>query len=298
MLPRTPSVRIRAPHDGVSLALYRAPGPVSEAAARVQGGIVLLVHGLGEHAGRYQETAAVFRRWGYQVWALDQRGHGQSAGARGGLPTPDALLQDLAAALRHVRREEAGGPLVLLGHSMGGAVCARLMAERGAGMADPGLADVVRGVDRLILSSPALALGLSSWMASVVGLMRRVVPGLALSNGLKVQGISRDPEVVRAYRADPLVHTRITPALAGFLLDAGVAVRARAAAWTVPTLVLWSGADQLVDPAGSARFVEAAPAEWVKGIGYPELYHEILNEPERGIVFRAMAEWLGVADPE
>ena len=294
MLPGTPSLWIDAPQDGVSLALYRAAEPARHP-AQPHRGIALLVHGLGEHAGRYHETASVFRGWGYQVWAVDQRGHGQSAGVRGGLPAPDALLRDLSAVIARVREEEGvddgAQPLTLLGHSMGGAVCARLVAEG----ADSGAGSQVH---RLILSSPALALGLSPWMVSVVGVARRLVPGLPLSNGLKIQGISRDPEVVRAYRNDPRVHTRITPALAGFLLDTEHGMSSWAPQWEVPTLVLWSGADRLVDPSGSATFVRTAPESVVEGRCFPLLYHEILNEPERATVFEAMARWLGVASSE
>ena len=289
----TPTHHLRAPGDALSLALYRGEPP-EPAPELVERGPILLVHGLGEHAGRYGETAVSLRAMGYQVWALDQRGHGQSAGPRGGLPSPLALLADLEAAIAHVQEVEAwDGPITLLGHSMGGAVCARFVARWAREGRDQGPLPV----QRLILSSPALALGLSPWMGGVARIARRLVPGLGLSNGLKVHGISRDPAVVEAYRTDPLVHDRITPALAGFLLDTEREVLAQAPRWPVPTLVLWSGADLLVDPQGSATFVAAAPSHVVRGQVFPDLYHEILNEPEHAGVLQVMQRWLDTGEP-
>ena len=280
MLPTTPTHELPAPSDRVPLALFRGSSPTRDGPQR---GPILLVHGLGEHAGRYRETARVLHGLGFQVWAMDQRGHGQSAGVRGGLPSPWALVEDLEGVVDFVLKEEGSElPLTLLGHSMGGAVCARAVARSDAG----------GPIRRLILSSPALALGLSPLMTGVAWMARRLLPDLSLSNGLNVQGISRDPSVVRAYREDPWVHDRITPALAGFLLDTEQQVLARAPTWPVPTLVLWAGADLLVDPQGSQTFVRRAPADIVEGKTFPYLYHEILNEPERADVFEAVVAWL------
>lgn len=278
-LPVSPSLHVEAPGDGTPLALYRGTMPDSGSAPR---GSLLLVHGLGEHAGRYQEAAARFQGWGFQVWALDQRGHGQSGGIRGGLPTPADLVADLKSVILRIREiDGAEAPLTLLGHSMGGAVCARLVAEEGG------------SVSRLILSSPALALGLPAWRRGLIRLAQRIAPDFALSNGLSVQGISRDPAVVRAYKEDPQVHDRITPALAGFLLDTEERMCVPTGDWPVPTLILWAGSDLLVDPAGSERFLRAAPTDMVQGECFPDMYHEILNEPDRDQVFAVIRRWLG-----
>ena len=104
--------------------------------------------------------------------------------------------------------------------------------------------------------------------------------------------MSRDPAVVQAYCADPLVHDRITPRLARFFLVAGADVQAAAPRWPVPTLLLYAGADRCVAPAGSAAFAAAAPAEVVQHQVFPALFHQIFNEPEQRQVLADLDEWL------
>jgi len=267
--------------DGLMLA--RRDWPC--AAAR---GSVLIVHGLGEHAGRYEALAAQLNASGWRVAAYDQRGHGRSGGARGALPDDAALLRDLATAIDAQRATAAAGPLVLLGHSMGGLVAARFVAEALA--AQP--AAWSRPIDALVLSSPALAADTNPFQKFLLATLGALAPNLAVNNGLKPDWISRDAAVVSAYQADPLVHDRITPRLARFILDSGVLVRERALRWAVPTLLLWAGADRCVAPAGSAAFATTAPAEVVTSQVFPALFHEIFNEPERAEVFAALQAWL------
>jgi alpha-beta hydrolase superfamily lysophospholipase len=120
----------------------------------------------------------------------------------------------------------------------------------------------------------------------------RVAPDLRLSNGLQPEWVCRDPEVVRRYVADPLVHDRVTARLVNFIVDASKMVRSRAARWQVPTLLMWAGADRCVAPAGSAAFAAAAPASVVTAQVFPGLYHEIFNEPEREQVLAHLTRWL------
>jgi alpha-beta hydrolase superfamily lysophospholipase len=120
-----------------------------------------------------------------------------------------------------------------------------------------------------------------------------LVPDLRLANGLKPAWISRDPEVVRRYEQDPLVHDRVTARLVRFIVEAGQTVRSFAPRWRVPTLLLWAGADRCVAPAGSAAFAAAAPAGVVTAQAFPTLYHEIFNEPEREQVLGHLIRWLG-----
>jgi alpha-beta hydrolase superfamily lysophospholipase len=264
-------------HDGLRLQLRYWPA----AAAR---GTVLVVHGLGEHIGRYDQLAARLNGWGWSVLGHDQRGHGRSEGARGRLPGRDDLLRDLAL-LVDAARAAAAGPLVLLGHSMGGLVAARFTAGDAA-------AAWVRPVDALVLSSPALDPGMKLWQKLLLAVLGALAPDLAANNGLKPEWISRDPAVVQRYIADPLVHDRITPRLARFIVDAGRFVRKRAADWRVPTLLLWAGSDRCVAPAGSAAFAAAAPAALLHARAFASLYHEIFNEPEQGEVFAVLRDWL------
>lgn len=272
--------------DGTSLHLapWDAPRPQRPA--------VLMVHGLGEHMGRYAEVAAQLRTAGCRVLGYDHRGHGQSGGARGSIPADDSLLRDLARVIDAVRRDHAG-PLLLLGHSLGGAVAARFVAE--GTVAQP--AAWHRPVEGLILSSPALALDVNPLQHLLLWL-GRLTPDLAAANGLRPAWISHDPQVVKAYVDDPLVHDRVTPRLGRFLLEAGEFVRAAAPRWQVPTLLLWAGADRCVAPRGSAAFAQAAPTACLESRCFDGLFHEIFNEPEKAQVIQAMLHWIAHRWPQ
>lgn len=268
--------------DGLQLQLRHWPSDAGRS--------VLIVHGLGEHIGRYAHVAAQLNAWGWQVAGYDQRGHGRSEGARGALAADDDLLHDLAAVIDAVRAA-LPGPLVLLGHSMGGLVAARfVVGDAGASWA--------RAVDALVLSSPALDPGMSIPQKLLLASLGRLAPNLRLSNGLKPEWISRDHQVVRNYVADPLVHDRVTPRLARFIVDGGEVVAQRAGDWALPTLLMYAGSDRCVAPAGSAGFAAAAPQAVVAAHEFRALYHEIFNEPEQAEVFGVLGEWLqGLARP-
>ena len=250
-------------------------------------GTVLIVHGLGEHIGRYEHVAAQLLRGGRNVVGYDLRGHGMSEGPRGAVGHPDDLLHDLELVIDDVRRRHPG-PLVLLGHSMGGLIAARMVA---GGLESP-LPAWHRPVDALVLSSPALDAGMSRAQKLLLALLGSLAPKLAVGNGLKPEWISRDPAVVQAYIDDPLVHDRVTPLVARFIVDAGAVVQAHAAQWRVPTLLIYAGSDRCVAPAGSAAFAAAAPPARVTTQVFAPLYHEIFNEPEQAQVFAVLAAWL------
>ena len=181
----------------------------------------------------------------------------------------------------------------------GGGDAERPLTEEGAAKALViGRALVALGLKfDLVLSSPALELGLGGGQRLLLALLGALAPDVRLSNGLKPEWVSRDGGVVAAYRGDPLNHDRITPRLVRFMLEAGARVRERAAEWTVPTLVMWAGADRLVVPAGSAAFAAAAPADRVQAREWPALFHEILNEPERAQVLGVLTGWLSRLAP-
>jgi alpha-beta hydrolase superfamily lysophospholipase len=268
--------------DGITLHLRRWAADEASAPAR---GTVQIVHGLGEHIGRYEALAQRLNQAGWHVAGHDHRGHGMSTGPRGDMGQPQALLTDLSAVMDHLRGE---GRHVLLGHSMGGLVAARFVAESLVGNARRW----AREVDGLVLSSPALDAGLKLPQRALLRLLKPLVPALRLGNGLQPEWISRDPEVVRAYSADPLVHDRVTPRLVRFLVDEGRLVRRRAPRWRTPTLLMWAGADRCVAPAGSAAFAAAAPREVLTAQELPGLFHEIFNEPEREQVIEQLLQWL------
>ena len=244
-------------------------------------GVVLLVHGLGEHVGRYMALADRLNQWGFSVRGYDQYGHGESAGTRGDLPTDDKLLTDLAAVIDDTRtRMDDRLPLILLGHSMGGLVAAQLVALK------------LRRVDALVLSSPAFDVGLGVAQKMLMHSLFRLAPQARVGNGVDARQLSHDHAVVDAYRADPLVHDRISARLAHFIASAGPAVLQRAARWKVPTLLLYAGQDHLVRPAGSAAFAQAAPADCVTAREFPMHFHELFNELDSAPVFDALRDWL------
>lgn len=275
--------------DGLALHLQHWPADPASLAQGPAKGTVQLVHGLGEHVGRYDWLARRLNALGWHVTGHDHRGHGRSGGRRGLVADSHALLADLALVHDVVRGAMKGeGRHVLLGHSLGGLIAARFVAESLAGAPAPWS----RPVDRLVLSSPALQIGMTGgqrWLLAAAGTL---MPKVAVANGLKPEWISRDPAVVQAYVADPLVHDRITPRLVRFMLEAGERVRAAAPRWRTPTLLLWAGADRCVLPAGSEAFAAAAPAGVVTAQAFPGLAHEIFNEPEREQVFSALRAWL------
>ncbi|MEX2181542.1 MAG: lysophospholipase [Gemmatimonadaceae bacterium] len=264
--------------DGTRVAVRRW-----QAGARPRG-LVLIVHGLGEHSGRYANVAAALRGWGWDAAGFDQRGHGLSDGRRGGLRTADDPFADLALVVDHLR--PTGGPLVLLGHSMGGAIAARFVAEHR------------RRVDGLVLTSPALDAGLNAFQRLQLVVGHALAPDLALGNGLDSNFIAHDAAVVRAYRADALVHDRVTARLARVIVASGAAAVAAAPRWTVPTLLLYSGADRLVAARGSDAFAAAAPPSVVEAERFDALYHEILNEGDAAApVYARLGAWLAQRFP-
>ena len=266
--------------DGLPLFLHDWP----HAAPR---GTVLIVHGLGEHGGRYAHVAAQLNAWGWRVMAHDHRGHGRSGGERGRIASDDALQRDLSLVI-DAARAGSTGPLLLLGHSMGGLIAARFVAE--GLQAAP--APWHREVDGLVLSSPALRIGMNGFQKLLLATLGPLAPNLAVANGLEPAWVSRDPAVVAAYVADPLVHDRITPRLTRFIVDGGEFVRGVAPRWRVPTLLMWAGSDRCVAPSGSAEFAAAAPKAVLQAQVFEPLYHEIFNEPEQAQVFTRLQAWL------
>lgn len=262
--------------DGQSLFVRDWP----HASAR---GAVLIVHGLGEHSGRYERLAHWFHARGYAVRTYDQRGHGRTVGPRGALRSDDDLLSDLAAVYLDYAASLPHPPL-LLGHSMGGLVAARAVLDRR--ITPPAL----------VLSSPALRTHESRWLHRLASVLKRVCPNLPLRTGLAVTALSHDTQVIEDYRHDPLCSRKITPRLADFIFRAGDSSIADAVNLKVPTLLLVAGSDRLVDPAGSRDFAASAWAtKQLTTRFFDTLYHELFNEaePARHQVLAQLRDWLG-----
>lgn len=248
-------------------------------------GSALIIHGLGEHCGRYGHVAAALNEVGVAVRGYDQRGFGQSGGPRATIPYRNALLDDAKLVFDAFAAEaRAAGepPPFLIGHSMGGAIAARAVT---GGWIRP------RG---LVLSSPALRTGLKGLALLGVRLGAVLVPNLVRPHGLPLDKISHDPQVLADAQADPLNHDKATPRLIAFVVDAGEQSRRDAGTLAVPTLLLVAGDDKLVDARGSREFAAAAPAGRVALHWFEGLYHELFNErePDRGRVLGDLKAWV------
>jgi alpha-beta hydrolase superfamily lysophospholipase len=262
--------------DGARLALRRAP-----ASGHARGALILL-HGFGDHSGRYGAVAAWFAERGVSVWALDQRGHGRSPGRRGHVSRFAQFVSDVAALRRLVGGDEAA-PQLLLGHSFGATVVLRYLQtapERLAGA---------------IVSSPFLALAtpVRLWKRALAWALFDLLPALPVRTGLDVGHLSTDPAVGQTALSDPLFHRVMTPRAYREVTHAQRAVRAEGDRIGVPLLVLLAGDDRIASRAASEAFARALRGD-VSVTVYEGFFHEIFNEPppRRALVYRDVERWL------
>jgi len=239
------------------------------------------VHGLGEHSGRYGEWAERFTGAGFAVQGFDLRGHGRSGGARGDTRFAPAL-RDLDRLVGQSAWRHPGVPVFLYGHSLGALLALVYLAERPAAPLAGAVVSAV-GLHSALREQRA--------KVAVARVLGRVVPRLRLPSGIDPETLSRDPAVVAAYRADPLVHDRVS---AGFGLDALEAVDALLAAPPdpgVPLLLVHGAEDRLAYASGAREYAAATPGACELQV-YEGLAHEIHNEPERARVFDDVRAWM------
>lgn len=243
--------------------------------------IIVLVHGMAEHSGRYRHVGETLAAHGYTVHTMDLRGHGQSPGKRMLFRQIEEQSNDVAVFLKWVRQQDPTGPLFLLGHSMGGLIVTYYVLTQ-----SPDL----RGV---ILSGPALKLrDVSPFLVAVGRVLAHLMPTLPLAV-LEHNAISRDPAVVQASAADPLVYQGGIPAATGLAMVQAVAyVQSQMEAFRLPLLIVQGTADRIVDPEGSKQFYARAGSSDKTLKLYEGLFHEVLNEPEKEQVMAEIIEWL------
>jgi alpha-beta hydrolase superfamily lysophospholipase len=248
-------------------------------------GLVIVVHGIGEHSGRYERLAHDFARAGLSTYALDHRGHGRSDGRRGHVRRFTNYLQDLER-LRRLAVGTVGEevPLVWLGHSLGGLVLARYLQEY------PGVQ--ARGA---VFSAPlmGLVMEIPQWQEVLANLLYYAAPALPMSTGLPPEYLSHDREVVEAYMRDPLVHDRITPRTYGEIKrEIEVAYR-KVSLLTLPMLFLIPSEDKIVRPDLMHQFaVKLGRSKNVRVDTLAGLYHEVLNETVRSSVVADVLGWI------
>ena len=246
--------------------------------------VFLIVHGLAEHSDRYDEFVEYFLARGVACYAVDLRGHGHSDGKRVHVDSFDDYRRDVEAVRKIAAEQHPGLPFFLVGHSMGGVVVLRNL------LLDPS------GLDGAIVSSPGLAAhpGVHPPLPILLlaKLLVKIAPRLQVPSGLPAKYVSRDPQVVADYEADPLVTKTASSGWYHAMLAAQREVRSRPADLDLPLLLMQSGDDRLVDPQATESWARSAPDDLVTYRMWDGLYHEMFHEPEKNDVFAFTGEWL------
>lgn len=243
--------------------------------------VVCLVHGMGEHSGRYGHVADRLTQAGYSVFAFDLRGHGKSLGPRGHTPSYEVLLNDVSFFLNEVDKNFPEPPLFLYGHSLGGNLVLNYVLRRqshlkGVIATDPWL--------RLAFEPPRFKIILAQ-------ITNYIWPSFSQKNGLDTKVLSRDPEVVHAYENDPLVHDYISSRMFIGIYQSGYWALEHASEFSLPLLLMHGGEDKIISVEASREFVNRITKKCTFKI-WDGFYHEIHNEPEKEEVFKFLIDWL------
>ena len=243
--------------------------------------LLLVVHGAGEHCNRYEALAQYFTARGYVVAALDHPGHGKSEGQYGHIERFQDLLDTVGIFQQRVKADFTGLPQILLGHSMGGLIGSLFLLQH------------QREFVGCVLSGPAVKTDIEPpyLQLLLVRCLSVVIPKAGVLQ-LDASGVSRDPSVVADYVADPLVnHNKMSARMVAELFSSMHHIQDKANGINLPMLLLHGGEDVMAAPGGSRFLHENISSEDKTLKIYPELYHEIFNEPEREAVFADMLEW-------
>lgn len=240
-----------------------------------------LVHGFGEHSGRYADMAGHLAQHGVQTVAIDLRGHGRSAGKRGIIRSFDDFRADLHALLTRARElhGENKGPLVLYGHSMGGGI----VLDHGL-KADPGVAGIIASAPLVAPADPVPAP-----LRAVVRLVAKLMPNASMKNAISGDQISTLPQEQAEYERDALNHSRLGLKTAVEIIENGEALTERASDWALPLLMVHATDDQLTDFAASQAFGAAARADFRP---FPDVEHELHNDTSRPAIYQAIIDFI------
>lgn len=245
--------------------------------------IVCLVHGIGEHINRYNHWAKAFVDAGYAVVGFDQRGHGRSEGKRGHIPSYEMLLQDIELLLMKCRERYADIPEALFGQSLGGNLVLNYVLRK------------ERKPTCAIASSPwlRLAYDIPAVQEKTGRILIKLIPGLIQKSNFNVNDLSRDPEVVKRYVEDPLVHNKVSLKLGFSSIDAGLWALDNAGKLDVPVLLMHGDGDKITSHQATIEFYQKAKSfTWLKI--WEGLTHELHNEPEKQVLFSFMLNWIKI----
>lgn len=243
--------------------------------------VIALVHGLGEHIGRYEHVGAALAQAGFTLTGYDLRGHGKSGGARGHTPSYDALMTDVDMFLDLAAARYPGQPRFLYGHSMGGNLVINFALRRKAEL------------EGVIATGPWLKLSFEPPASKVAlgKMMNNLLPGFTQASGLDTKALSHDASVVQAYENDPLVHDKISARLFVEMYQSGLWAFERAGDFPLPMLLMHGSADSITSPEASRQFAASAGDRVTLHI-WDGLFHEIHNEAQKAEVFATMIAWL------
>lgn len=243
--------------------------------------VVVLAHGLGEHINRYNHVGDFFVKQGIALIGNDHHGHGRTTGKRGHVPSFGLLLDEIDALRREAMKRFSHKPLFIYGHSMGGCVVVDYLVNR-----KPEVAGVISTSGAIQLASEP-----SSITIAVGKFMRRVCPDFTQNNQVDAKALSRDIEVIEAYKADPLVHNMVSSELGLSLLERSKALRHFRGELKAPLLLMHGTADKITDHQGSELFSRQSQGD-VTYKAWEGLFHEIHNEPEKSEVLQYAIDWI------
>lgn len=247
-------------------------------------GIVIIVHGLFDHSGRFVHVAEWLGERGIGCYGLDYRCHGRSPGLRIHVDRFDEFVDDVDAMREKVAEEHAELPRFVLGHSQGGLIT---------------ILSILRspeGLDGAVVTSPFLGVHPESRppapVVKLAPILAALLPRLRMEGGAKPKYLTHDRAVVEAYEADPLVTSKISARYGVELMEAQERALEEASRLRIPLLLMLAGDDHIVDPEATRRWARAAPAEQVELVEWEGLWHELLNEPEKEQVLDRTWQWL------
>jgi len=241
---------------------------------------VTLIHGLGEHIGRYQDFASYFNSKSAVVTALDLRGHGKTAGLRGHIPSWNAVLEDISTLVSRNAKQYPGIPQFIYGHSMGGTIALSYVLNK-----KPKIEGIITSAPMISTYEPVSPIKLD-----LAKLMNRLMPSFSMDNGLNRNVLSKDVAVIDKYNHDPLVHGKISARLGWSFIETGQDLLANASRFPLPLLMMVGSDEKIVSRDDIKRFTDSAPKSEYKI--WPGLYHELHNEPEWKEVLDYAENWM------
>lgn len=247
------------------------------------GAVVCLVHGIGEHTGRYLKVAEALTKEGFVLFGADLRGHGRSGGPRGHFPSIEVVIKDIDLLLEHAGKLYPGIPLFLYGHSLGGILVLHYGLKQ-----KPDISGV-------IATSPSLhtALAEQPFKVAAAKVLGSLLPSVSIPSGLDVNAISHDKKVIEDYKNDPLGHSKMSLGFGKVMLSVNQWTLEHANEFSLPLLLMHGKSDSIAFPSSSIEFA-ASLNDKCKLVLWDDAYHELHNENIKDEVFKTMSNWIGM----